>query len=119
MDKDFILKIDEIIAMTYKGSYGNYDTKMQKTWYNVENVQWYTCEDKNNFYICIQGSRSNQDDNKDLIDNLDFKQTKFFCDQKIKIHKGHARQAGIVFDKIKEFLGEPVVKNNTYIWMYE
>ncbi|MGD8305177.1 MAG: lipase family protein [Ignavibacteria bacterium] len=113
------MKISKMIAMTYKGQYGNYEIGMQQKWYNIDAVQWYTCEDRNNFYICIQGSRSDQDHGQDWWDNLDFpqtllenhfdegvheKHTKHILDllKKIEVHEGHNCQTKILFEAIYE-----------------
>lgn len=104
--KDFLLKIDAMIAMTYKGNHGNYDIGMQQKWYDVDAVQWYTCNYEEAFYICIQGSRSSQDNNQDWKENKKFKQVKFKYDEEIKIHKGHYKQAETLFRKMKKTIEE-------------
>lgn len=106
MNKEFILKLDQMMAMSYKGKYGKYDIGMKQTWYDKDGAQWYTCQDENNFYLIVQGSRSGQDNNQDWKDNFNFDQEGYKYNKKIKLHDGFKRQATIVFDEMKEKIEE-------------
>jgi len=98
--KTQITNISKMIAMTYEGKYGDYPIKLSKTWYDINGVQWYTCEKDDTLYICIQGSRANKDNNKDWKDNLNFKQIKSPGIKSHKFHEGHYEQTLVIYRQI-------------------